>query len=262
MRITRKELRSLIIAESKNTIFQDVDDLLDEVIVKAAPEIVRAIKEQEVDEDLDEFLAGAQSAAMDRFEEFEYRREPGKRQNMSGTTEMTMLGYSWGYENYAKMKDVHDAVSLPADVKREMVEYAIDHVESRITEEFVIMGLEAAYAYGKEQLGDVHKIIHDAYEKYGYKVGVAIVFVEVFEHAILPAMLAAIHPGLAVIGLVPTVEIIAAIALAIAKSRLPEEAPPPHVPGTFDEYEAQASKDQINESTLRRMIRQQLIKSF
>jgi hypothetical protein len=261
MRITRKELRSLILNESKSIMFQDVDDLLDEVIEKAAPEIVRAIKEQEVDEDMDEFLAGAQSAEMDRYEEFEYRREPGKRQNMSSSTKMTQLGYNWGYENYIKMEGVHDVVSLPADIKREMVEYAIDHVDSRITEEFVIMGLEAAYAYGKEQLGDVHKIIHDAYEKYGYKVGVVIVFVEVFEHAILPAMLAAIHPGLAVIGLVPTVEIIAAIALAVAKSRLPEEDPPQHIPGAFDEYEAQ-SNDQISESTLRYMIRQQINKSF
>ena len=38
---------------------QNVDDLLDQTIQEAAPDIVRSIREREVDEDVDEFIDGA-----------------------------------------------------------------------------------------------------------------------------------------------------------------------------------------------------------
>ena len=44
---------------------RQIDDVVDDMIRQAAPEIVRAIKEQEVDEDVNEFYEGAIDAVDD-----------------------------------------------------------------------------------------------------------------------------------------------------------------------------------------------------
>ena len=55
----RKYLDEERLDESIGDILQNVDDLLDQTIQDAAPEIVRSIREREVDEDVDEFIDGA-----------------------------------------------------------------------------------------------------------------------------------------------------------------------------------------------------------
>ena len=48
-------MRKLILENEE----RHLDDVVDDIIRQAAPEIVRAIKEQEVDEDVNEFYEGA-----------------------------------------------------------------------------------------------------------------------------------------------------------------------------------------------------------
>ena len=50
-----------------------LDDVVDDMIREAAPEIVRAIKEQEVDEDVNEFYEGAIDAIDDLESYMDYR---------------------------------------------------------------------------------------------------------------------------------------------------------------------------------------------
>ena len=89
----------------------------------------------------------------------------------------------------------------------------------------------------------VHTILKNAKDKFGWKLVPAIAGIEVFEHAILPQLLVTLtgNPAFYVIATIPTLEILAATALAIAKSKLPkkpEEEPPP---GHLDWYETGAS---------------------
>ena len=50
-----------------------LDDVVDDIIRQAAPEIVMAIREQEVDEDVDEFYEGAIDAVDDLESYMDYR---------------------------------------------------------------------------------------------------------------------------------------------------------------------------------------------
>ena len=104
----------------------------------------------------------------------------------------------------------------------------------------MINALEQAYGYGKEQMSDIHSLIKLMQKKYGWKGYAAFVAIEVFEHAILPAVLSTINPAFGIIAVVPTVEILAAAGLAYYKKYVKEPEPEqPHVPGHLDWYEGQ-----------------------
>ena len=243
-------------------LMRDVDDILDDALRDAAPEIVRDIREREVDEDIDEFIDGAMHGSWDT-KELSYAdvpnvgdhaevRDEGDNEEV---TEMYRLGYQWGWDNPGKIdKGEH----IPDGIRREMVEYALENFKSRLTEEFVINAFEKAIGYVKKQMGDVHDILKKAKEKFGWKFAPALVGIEVVEHAVLPTALGAIHPIFYGLAAVPTVEILAASALAIAKARMPStpkaELPPGHLDWYEDEYQKAS-----NESLVREYIRSLLI---
>jgi len=251
--------RALQEEEQVNTLERNVDDILDDVIRDAAPEIVRDIREREVDEDIDEFIDGALHGSWDS-KDLDYPDPPkvgsptevmdaGDNEEV---TEMYRLGYKWGWDNPAKIKADQPP---PAAIRAEMIEYALENFKSRVTEEFVINAIEKATGYVKQQMGDVHNLLKKAKEKFGWKIAPAIVGIEVFEHAVLPTALGAIHPIFYGLAAVPTIEILAASALAIAKARMPASAPIEIPPGHLDWYEEEYQSGATNESLLRLYIR-------
>jgi len=255
-------LRRLIREEAEtNMMLRDVDDILDETIMSAAPEIVMAIREREVDEDIDEFIDGALLGGWDANTQ-SYADPPvvgsdAEVGDKDEVTEMHRLGYDWGWDNPGKVKDEN----VPDPIRREMVEYALDNFKGRVTEEFVINALETVYDYGKEQMDDVHGILKKIWKKYGWKVAPVFAGVEIFEHAILPAVLAQINPAFMVLATIPTVEILAAAGLAIAKAIGPDKPEPEHVPGHLDWYEEEGkemreSKMRITKRQLNRIVEQ------
>lgn len=255
-------MRRLIREEAEtNMMLRDVDDILDETIMSAAPEIVMAIREREVDEDIDEFIDGALLGGWDANTQ-SYADPPvvgsdAEVGDKDEVTEMHRLGYDWGWDNPGKVKDEN----VPDPIRREMVEYALDNFKGRVTEEFVINALETVYDYGKEQMDDVHGILKKIWKKYGWKVAPVFAGVEIFEHAILPAVLAQINPAFMVLATIPTVEILAAAGLAIAKAIGPDKPEPEHVPGHLDWYEEEGkemreSKMRITKRQLNRIVEQ------
>jgi len=244
-----------------NMLMRDVDDILDDAIRDAAPEIVRDIREREVDEDIDEFIDGAIHGSWDT-RELDYADPPNVGDSTevmdSGdneeVTEMYRLGYTWGWSNPNK---IEGGEAIPDATRAEMIEYALENFKSRVTEEFVINALEKATDYVKQQLGDVHHLLKKAKDKFGWKFAPILVSIEVVEHAVLPTMLGAIHPLFYGLAAVPTVEILAASALAIAKARMPSTIPAEIPPGHLDWYEEEY-RASANENLLRKYVKKLL----
>ena len=90
-----------------------LDDVVDEMIRGAAPDIVAAIREREVDEDVDEFYEGAIDA-IDDLESYMDYRYPHEEQYEDPPTnsELYQAGYAYGEANFDKirtgMQDVVD----------------------------------------------------------------------------------------------------------------------------------------------------------
>jgi len=258
--LLREYIEDILLEEAEvSALSRDVDDILDDAIRDAAPEIVRDIREREVDEDIDEFIDGALHGSWDT-RELSYADVPNVGDNAEvrdegdsiEVTEMYRLGYQWGWDNPGK---IDSAENVPSGIRREMVEYALENFKSRVTEEFVINAMEQGTAYVKKQMGDVHDILKKAKEKFGWKVAPAIVSIEVVEHAVLPTVLGAIHPIFYGLAAIPTVEILVASALAIAKARMPSVAKVELPPGHLDWYESEYGKA-MAESRLREYIKE------
>ena len=255
--------KSILFREEANpgVLMRDVDDILDDAIRDAAPEIVRDIREREVDEDIDEFIDGALHGSWDaKNSSYPDPPEVGSPTEVMDAgdneevTAMYRLGYEWGWDNLTKIQADQPP---PAAIRAEMIEYALENFKSRVTEEFVIDTLEKATGYVKKQMGDVHDLLKKAKEKFGWKIAPAIVGIEVFEHAILPTALGAIHPIFYGLAAVPTIEILAASALAIAKARMPSSAPAEIPPGHLDWYETEYGQV-TNELIIRKYVRELL----
>jgi len=227
--------------ESIGDILQNVDDLLDQTIQEAAPEIVRSIREREVDEDVNEFIDGAIHGGWEA-QTSSYADPPNIGEpvrimdegDKEEVTEMYRLGYEWGWDNPDKARG-----DIPPEVKRQMVEEAIGEFQERITEEVLIDALEKSVNWAKHSLDDVHTILKNAKNKFGWKLVPAIAGIEIFEHAIFPQALVALtgNPAFYVVATIPTLEILAATAMAIAKARLPKKPEEELPPGHLDWYE-------------------------
>ena len=262
MSVLQEYVRALLVEEAEaKAVDRALDDVLDDVIRDAAPEIVRSIREREVDEDIDEFIDGALHGSWDSAL-LDYRdpprvgapaevRDEGDREEV---TEMYLLGYGWGWDNPGK---VVRGEEIPADIRREMIGYALENFESRLTEEFVIDAVEKAVTFVKTQMSDIHHLIKQAKDRFGWKIAPAIGAVEVIEHFVLPKVLGALHPIFYGLAAVPTVEILLASALAIIKSRKPAAEEVELPPGHLDWYEEDQASPTA-EGVVRRYIREAL----
>ena len=193
---------SVILKEHKDLIYGPVDDLVDEVIRKLAPEIVKAVGEREIDEDVEEFLEGAIEG---RFEANQGIYKDPER----GQSDDYYAGYDWGYENASTWR----GRDLPSNVKRQVVREQISEFRGEVTEQVVIDLLEKAW----HVLSPAHtiKAMVKAIKKHGWKLGIGFALFEIFEHAVLPAVMIKLtgDPKMAILGTIPIGEIIYAIGL-------------------------------------------------
>jgi hypothetical protein len=201
-----------------------VDDAMDDVIRKVAPEIVIALGEREVDDDVDEFAAGATRGRFDRLS------------NLYATSDTTWSeefneGYQWGYGNAMRWT----TPGLPNDVRGMVVRESLQEFRGMVTEHVVAEALRKAWHAVDPR--ETFKSMIAAVKKHGWKIGVGLALFELFEHAVLPTALIAItgRPEMVVTGTMPLGEIILPIVLT-AIGRVPEHADRPDPDGHLDWY--------------------------
>jgi hypothetical protein len=207
----------------KEFVYGPIDDAMDAIIKDLAPILVKEIGEEEVEEDVEEFLAGALKGKWDATRE--YKADP------TGPTEDWIEGYEWGYANPASVKK-----DLPSGVKRKVVEEAVKDFRHKITENVMERALHKAWS----AVSPSHtlKAIMVAVKKHGWKLGVAFALFEIVEHMILPVVLVSLtgHEELAITGTIPIGEIIYAIIFRIM-GRVPADANKADEDGHLDWYE-------------------------
>ena len=118
---------SVLTKKYKDLVHGPLDDLVDEIIRDVAPKIVKSIGEQEIDEDVQEYLEGAQEG---RFEMLAGEFADPEPQ----TSEDYKAGYAWGYANASEW----DGRGLPPAVKRRVVQEQIKEFQGEVTEQVVI----------------------------------------------------------------------------------------------------------------------------
>lgn len=156
-----------------------VDDLVDEVFRDLAPSLVKKIGEQEIDEDVEEFLSGAIEgrfeALLDMYPEPEFDQ-----------SEDYYAGYDWGFENASTWK----GDELPPAVKRRVVKEQIQEFRGEVTEQMVIAALEKAWATINPR--EIFMTVMRAVKQHGWKIGLVYALGELIENFVLPAALTAI----------------------------------------------------------------------
>ena len=201
-----------------------VDDAMDNVIRELAPTLVHAIGEREVDEDVDEFVAGAahgrQDARGDLYEDDDSTWSPDYR-----------AGYRWGYAN----SDAWTTPNLPNDVRSRVVRENLVEFRGEVTEHVVEEALHKAWHAVDPR--ETVKAMVAAVKQHGWRVGVGLALFELLEHTVLPAALIALtgRPEMAVTGTLPLGEIFLPLILR-ALGNVPHEADKPAADGHLDWY--------------------------
>lgn len=215
---------SVIVKHHKEFVSGPVDDAVDAIIKDIAPVLVKAIGEEEVEEDVLAFLDYAQAGKADHD-----RGRPAKPRSKDPEE---VAGYAWGYSQAGGW----DGKRLPAHVREDVIERSLDKFRSRITEEVVIRALEKAW----HAVNPVHtvKAMISAVKKHGWKLGVGFALFEIFEHFVLPAMLVALtgNKSLLALATLPIGEIIYAVGLRFL-GRAPKELDKADPDGHLDWYE-------------------------
>ena len=216
---------SVILKEHKELIYGPVDDLVDDIIRKLAPEIVKAVGEKEIDEGVDEFLEGAIEG---RFE-----AQRGLFADPEENSEDYKEGYAWGFAN----ANTWTGDELPDSVERKVVQTQIQWYRKNVTEQVVEELLEKAW----HAVSPMHtiKAMITAIKKHGWKLGVGFALFELFEHAVLPTVMIKLtgNPAMAVLGTLPIGEIIYAVALRVL-GRADKKLDKIEEDGHLDWYEA------------------------
>jgi len=208
----------------KEFVYGPIDDAMDAIIKDLAPALVKAIGEQEVEDDVDEFLDGATQGKWDA-------NKGNFADSNPRETEDWQEGYQWGFANPSLVRG-----DLPPNVRRQVVEDAVKDYRKRITEEVLKRALSKAWS----AVSPAHtlKAIMVAVKKHGWKLGVGFALFEIVEHMILPIVLVSLtgHEELAITGTIPIGEIIYAIIFRIM-GRVPSELNKLEADGHLDWYE-------------------------
>ena len=216
-----------------------LDDLMDDVIEAVAPEYAEKLMEAEVDADFEEFEAGAKL----RQEERAYG-SGGYHMEMKppeGKTPEFYEGYEWGDKNSGP---------VPDDVKKRIIQEAAQEHSKKVVERTLKKALSVvnpleiikhAFHIIKSKGWDPHteEIWYKKWPKRFFKIvmlSLAVAFVEMLEHYVLPATMVKLTGNPAWWGLasVPLLEIILPIVIAYFKSA---ESDTVEEPGHLDWYE-------------------------
>ena len=209
----------------RDFVYGPVDDAVDAIIRELAPRLVKEIGEREIDEDVEEYLEGAQEGRFEALADMHRDPERGKSDDYNA-------GYEWGFEN-ARNWDGRD---LPSGVKRKVVRDQIREFRGEVTEQVVIDLMEKAW----HVVSPAHtfKAIVQAVKKHGWKLGIGFALFEIFEHAVLPTVMIKLtgDPRMAVLGTIPIGEIIYAVGIRILGT--PKDVDKFQEDGYLDWYEA------------------------
>jgi hypothetical protein len=170
---------SVLAKKYKGLVYGPLDNLTDEIFRDIAPQLVKAIGEEEIDEDVEEFLDGANEGRFEKLRGWA-AEDPEPRK-----TEDYYAGYSWGWENASKW----NGKALPADVKRKVVQEQIKEFKSEVTEQVMIKGLESAWSAVNPR--EIFKTVMRAVKQHGWKIGLVYAVGEIIENIVLPAALTA-----------------------------------------------------------------------
>jgi hypothetical protein len=204
-------------------VYGPVKELVDDAIRAIAPQLLKELAEREVENDVAEFAHGASLGKRDR-ERGTALRPP------TGVTEEIVEGYQWGYEN------AND--DLPPQVRRRVVEDAIADFRRRFPVQVMITLLKKIW-HAVNPKHTIEAIIR-AVKKHGWKLGLGFALFEIFEHFVLPAILAAVLDDPKMLGLatLPIGEVIYAVVFRVL-GRAPRQLDKPEPEGHLDWYEAQ-----------------------
>lgn len=217
--------------------FDTLDDFADEIIKGIAPEITEAIRQHEVDADLDEFEEGAMARYRERImsqggyiPDFDPPR---------GQSEDYLEGYAWGDRNTPPPS---------REVKKRLVEEAAREHEEKVTERFVVKYLKQfwnminpveiikhAFHFVKKHGWDVEDDVwYRKYPKRAMKMviaGITMAVIEGIEHYALPKLLVTLTGNDAWWGLaaVPLLEIGVTIGAAFFRKAETSEKKPSHL---------------------------------
>lgn len=212
-----------IIELHREFVYGPVKELVDDAIRAIAPKLVKELAEREVDSDVEEFAQGAALGKRDR-ERGAPPRPP------AGITEETVEGYQWGYANASD--------ALPPPVRRKVVEEALAEFRQRFSVQVVATMLKKIW-HAVNPKHTIQAIVR-AVKKHGWKLGIGFALFEIFEHFVLPAILAAVTGDPKMLGLatLPLGEVIYAVVFRVL-GRAPKQLDKPEPEGHLDWYEAQ-----------------------
>ena len=165
---------SVLAKKYKGLVFGPLDDLVDEVFRDIAPSMVKAIGEQEIDEDVDEFIDGAREGRFERLDDQYADPEPG-------TSDDYKAGYAWGFDNAFSW----DGRDLPSTVKRKVVNDQIKEFREAVTEQVAIAALEGAWSAVNPR--EIFQTVMRAVKQHGWKIGLVYAVGELIENVVLPA---------------------------------------------------------------------------
>jgi len=156
-----------------------LDDASDAILRDLAPELVRGIIEQEIDEDVQEYLEGAQEGRFEALAGQFGDPEPGNSADYG-------LGYAWGYANAQGW----DGKKLPSSLKRRVVQDQLKEFKGEITEQVVIAALEKAWSSVSPK--EIFLTVMRAVKQHGWKIGLVYGIGEIIENLVIPAALSAL----------------------------------------------------------------------
>lgn len=167
---------SVLAKKYKGLVFGPLDDLMDEVFRDLAPQMVKALGEQEIDEDVDEFIDGAREGRFEALDGLYRDPEPGQSEDY-------YEGYGWGFDHAQEW----DGKKLPPQVKREVVQDQIKEFREEVTEQVAIAALEGAWSAVNPR--EIFQTVMRAVKEHGWKIGLVYAVGEMIENIVLPAAL-------------------------------------------------------------------------
>lgn len=215
----------VILQHHREFVYGPVEEAVQAIIKKLAPKLFKAIAEHEIDEDVDEFLEGANHGKWDA--DKGVLPHPPRQE-----TADYLEGYEWGFENAATWQ----GKTLPRDVQKHVVEEAVHEFKKHVSVQLIANMLEKAWSV----INPKHtcQAIVRACKKHGWKLGVGFALFEVLEHFAIPAVIAKLtgDPKWLALASLPIGEVIYAVMVPIL-GRTPKEVDKYEEDGHLDWYE-------------------------
>ncbi len=215
-----------IIKLHKEFVLGPVQDLVDEIIKRLVPGLVKELAKVEIEKDVTQYEFGFLRGRDDGRKKLPYSIHDHRNES-----EEFQEGYEFGWRNWQLDK-------LPPSVKKEVIEDSLDDFREEVTPKVVTTLLKKAW-HALNPLETVKAMIV-AVKKHGWKLGVGFALFEVFEHFVVPTMLTYLFddPRLMTLATLPIGEVVYAVALRFL-GKTPKELDKAKPQGNVELYEEQ-----------------------